>query len=111
MGASARALLDSFATRVNATNPENGQIRSREEALHWIHHDSPLVLAFYNNPLVLSEQDGDALRHAALVFHSRVQQQRYNTGNAFRAQQQQVEYLVEAEHAHLLAPFTASRTL
>ena len=105
------ALLDSFATRVNATNPENGQIRSREEALHWIHHDSPLVLAFYNNPLVLSEQDGDALRHAALIFHSRVQQQRYSTGNAFRAQQQQVEYLVEAEHAQLLAPFTASRTL
>ena len=105
------ALLDSFTARVNATNPENGQIRSREEALHWIHHDSPLVLAFYNNPLVLSEQDGDALRHAALIFHSRVQQQRYSTGNAFRAQQQQVEYLVEAEHAHLLAPFTASHAL
>ena len=105
------ALLDSFTARVNATNPENGHIRSREEALHWIHHDSPLVLAFYNNPLVLSEQDGDALRHAALIFHSRVQQQRYSTGNAFRAQQQQVEYLVEAEHAHLLAPFTASRAL
>ena len=108
------ALLDSFSARVNATNPENGQIRSREEALHWIHHDTPLVLAFHNNPLVLSEQDGNALRHAALVFHSRVQQQRYNTGNAlyaFRAQQQQVEYLVEAEHAHLLAPFTAPRAL
>ena len=65
----------------------------------------------WSAPLALSEQDGDALRHAALIFHSRVQQQRYSTGNAFRAQQQQVEYLVEAEHAHLLAPFTASRTL
>ena len=67
--------------------------------------------AFHSNPLVLSEQDGDALRHAALVFHSRVQQQRYSTGNTFRTQQQQVEYLVDAEHAHLLAPFTASVTL
>ena len=105
------ALLDSFSARVNATNPEGGQIRSREEALRWIHHDPPLVLGFYNNPLVLSEQDGDALRHAALVFHSRVQQQRYSTGNTFRTQQQQVEYLVDAEHAHLLAPFTAPVTL
>ena len=88
-----------------------GRSARATEALRWIHHDSPLVLAFYNNPLVLSEQDGNALRHAALVFHSRVQQQRYSTGNTFRTQQQQVEYLVDAEHAHLLAPFTAPGTL
>ena len=34
-----------------------------------------------------------------------------STRKIWAMQVQQVEYLVEAEHAHLLAPFTASRTL
>ena len=94
------ALLDSFATQVNATNPENGQIRSREEALHWIHHDQPAPLVD-----LATQTKGDELRSAALAFYSQVQHERHVTGRSTRMPNPQPEYLVGPEHAHLLASF------
>ena len=50
----------------------------REEALHWVHHNTPLV----TDPLTAAA--GATVRQAALKFYSQVQQQRYTTGRSFR---------------------------
>ena len=47
----------------------------------------------------------DTLRSAALAFYSQIQHERHVTGRSTRMPDPQPEYLVEPEHAHLLAPF------
>ena len=95
-------LLDEFADLANRTQGPFGLpgIAGREEALHWIHHDQPA-------PLVdtATQSKGEELRSAALAFYSQIQHERHVTGRSTRMPNPQPEYLVEPEHAHLLAPF------
>ena len=55
----------------------------REEALRWVHHNTPLV----TDPLTVAA--GAKVRQAALAFYSQVQQQRYATGRSFRIEPDQ----------------------
>ena len=73
---------------------------ARRAALHWIHHNQPA-------PLVdtATQSKGEGLRSAALAFYSQIQHERHVTGRSTRMPDPQPEYLVEPEHAHLLAPF------
>ena len=75
-------------------------IAGREAALHWIHHNQPA-------PLVdtATQSKGGELRSAALALYSQIQHERHVTGRSTRMPDPQPEYLVEPEHAHLLAPF------
>ena len=101
------ALLDAFTRRVNETQPawyKKGQIRSREEALRWVHHNHLLLFDH-----VAEDQLAPALRHAALVLHSQIQRERFATGRFHHQQPPSVEYMVHQEDAHLLAPFTAQQ--
>ena len=52
-----------------------------------------------------TQTKGDELRSAALAFYSQVQHERHVTGRSTRMPNPQPEYLVEPEHAHLLATF------
>ena len=58
-------------------------------------------------PLVdtATQSKGEELRSAALAFYSQIQHERHVTGRSTRMPNPQPEYLVEPEHAHLLAPF------
>jgi hypothetical protein len=95
-------LLDEFTSLANRTQGAFGLpgIAGREEALHWIHHDQPAPLVD-----LATQTKGDELRSAALAFYSQVQHERHVTGRSTRMPNPQPEYLVEPEHAHLLAPF------
>ena len=52
-----------------------------------------------------TQSQGEELRSAALAFYSQIQYERHVTGRSTRMPDPQPEYLVEPEHAHLLASF------
>ena len=90
----------------SSTAPQLPGIAGREAALHWIHHNQPA-------PLVdtATQSKGEGLRSAALAFYSQIQHERHVTGRSTRMPNPQPEYLVEPEHAHLLAPFASPNPL
>ena len=99
--------MDRWIHRVRETQPPGLRARrwgihTHEEAWHWIHHDTPLVV----DPEV-SGYEGQQLRHAALAFHSQVQQERYVTGRMRREEASEPEYMVDLDHVNALAPAAA----
>ena len=101
-------LLDEFADLANRTQGPFGLpgIAGREEALYWIHHDQPALLVD-----TAKQSKGEELRSAALAFYSQIQHERHVTGRSTRRPNPQPEYLVEPEHADLLAHFATPTPL
>ena len=95
-------LLDRFLALANRTQGEAGLpgLAGRGGALHWIHHDQPLLVDPW------AQMQGQQLRAAALAMYSQIQHARCVTGHSTEMPDPLPEYLIEPEDAHLLVPLT-----
>ena len=86
----------------NRTQNEVGLpgIVGRNGALHWIHHDQPLLVDPW------AQMQGQQLRAAALAMYSQIQHARRVAGHSTEMPDPLPEYLIEPEDAHLLVPFS-----
>ena len=80
-------------------------IRTLEDALHWVHHNTPLV----DGPPG-QEEANQKMRQAALAFHSKVLHERYITGKSSRAPHNEAEFLVVSDEQHTHTLSTTSNT-
>ena len=96
-------LLDRFLALANRTQGEAGLpgLAGRGGALHWIHHDQPLLVDPW------AQMQGQQLRAAALAMYSQIQHARRVAGHSTEMPPVPLpEYLIEPEDAQLLVPFT-----